>query len=405
MTRLTVTLDAFVSFYKRTSLIARIIVLLLLCTILSSITFLTRSPASPVKQEALPLISLQSPHIDSVDVHVDALGTVTPSQSISLKSQVDGVINRIHFEEGQIIKKGDRLIEIESAPFKAQLMQYEGQLERDLALLHTAKLDLKRYETLLSHDAISNQVYETQKSLVKQYEGVVQSDKALVASARINYNYCFIDAPASGKIGLRHVDAGNFIRAQDTSGFAVINTLDPIAVVFSIPEDTLSKLMIAQTQKNTLEVNIFDRSGGNHLARSRVLRLDNQIDTATGTLKLKGEFSNSQNALFPNQFVAVRLKIDTLNHAILIPSQAVQYSAEGPYVYCFNAQNHTVHQRKVIVGPEKDEHSVILQGLESDDRVVFEGIDKLSEGTKVRLETTASQNHASIPMAPAKSLS
>ncbi len=201
------------------------------------------------------------------------------------------------------------------------------------------------------------------------------------------------------------MDEGNFIRAQDTSNFAVINTLDPIAVVFSIPEDTLSKLMVAQTQKSTLEANIFDRSGGKHLARSSVLRLDNQIDTATGTLKLKGEFSNSQNALFPNQFVTVRLKVDTINHAILIPSQAVQYGVEGTYVYCFNAQNHTVHQRKVIVGSEKDEHSVILQGLESGDRVVFEGIDKLSEGTKVRLEATTAENQASIPMASTKSLS
>lgn len=401
MTRPIIILDAFVSFYKRISMITRVIILLLLCALLVSITFLIHSPSSREQQALSPLISLQSPHIESVDVYVDALGTVTPSQSVSLKSQVDGIINRIHFEEGQIIKKGDRLIEIESAPFKAQLMQYEGQLERDLALLHTAKLDLKRYEVLLKQDAISNQIYETQKSLVKQYEGVVQSDRALVASARINYNYCFIDAPVSGKIGLRYVDAGNFIRAQDTNGFAVINTLDPITVVFSIPEDTLSKLLIAQKQMDALEAIIFDRSGGAQLAHSTILRLDNQIDTATGTLKVKGEFSNSQNTLFPNQFVSVRLKMDTLKQAILIPNQAVQYGVEGTYVYCFNSQKHTVHQRKVIVGPEKDNHVVILQGLENDDLVVFEGIDKLSEGTKVRLEPSVSEKraptHAAIP--------
>lgn len=397
MTRPTMILDPFVSFYKRISPMTRILTLILLCALLVSVTFFIRSPSSREKQTLSPLVSIRSPHKDTVDVYLDALGTVTPSQSVRLKSQVDGVINRIHFEEGQIIEKGDRLVEIESAPFKAQLMQYEGQLERDLALLQTAKLDLKRYEVLLKQDAISNQIYETQKSLVKQYEGVVQSDKALVANARINYNYCFIDAPVSGKIGLRYVDAGNFIRAQDTNEFAVINTLDPITVVFSMPEDTLSKILFAQKQKGTLEAIIYDRSDGIQLAHSTILRLDNQIDTATGTLKLKGEFSNSQNTLFPNQFVSVRLKVDTLKQAILIPNQAVQYGVEGTYVYCFNPLSHTVHQRKVTVGPEKDNHIVILKGIAHDDLVVFEGIDKLSEGTKVRLEPLHPEKHAQPP--------
>ncbi|MGN6671051.1 MAG: efflux RND transporter periplasmic adaptor subunit [Candidatus Nucleicultricaceae bacterium] len=369
--------------------------IVLLALIVLTIGFAPRGKNK--KETPNPLVAITHPMRESVDVFLDALGTVSAGQSITLKNQVDGILTKIYFKEGQFVKEGDALFEIEPAPFQAQLQQYEGQLLKDKALLETARLDLKRYETLLKQDSISKQVYDTQKSLVKQYEGTVQADQALVDQAKINYNYCFIKAPASGYIGLQTVDAGNFVRSQDTTGLAIINKVDPISVLFSLPEDQLPRVLEKHQNGLSLEVLAYDRTEGTRLATTKTIVIDNQIDPTTGTIKLKGHFENSGQKLFPNQFVAIRLKVDTLHQALTVPTQAIQYSVDGTYIYCYNQNQGQVSKRFVKIGPQKGASTVVLSGVTPEDAIITEGIDKLKESDKVSVApaTTAQSPNTS----------
>ena len=344
------------------------------------------------KEKQDPLVALSQPTLETVDVFLDSLGTVSAGQSITLKNQVDGILTKIHFKEGQFVKKGDLLLEIDSAPFKAQLKQYEGQLIKDKALLETAKLDLKRYEMLLKQNSVSKQIFDTQKSLVKQYEGTVQADQALVDQAKINHDYCFIKAPSDGYMGLQNVDPGNYVRSQDTTSLAILNNVDPISVSFSLPEEQLPRVLEKQQKGSQLEIFAYDRSEGKRLATTKSVVIDNQIDPTTGTIKLKGSFENGRQNLFPNQFVAIRLRVDTLHKALTIPTQAIQYGTDGTYVYCYDKNHNQVFRRLVQVGPQKGTLSVIIAGLKFEDTVVTEGIDKIKDGDKVSI---ASSNNES----------
>ena len=319
-----------------------------------------------------------------VKVTYDALGAVTPLATITVKSRVNGQLMRIGFQEGQIVHQGDFLAEIDPRPFEAALKQAEGALLRDQALLEEARLDQKRYERLVAQDSIAQQQFDAQKALVHQYEGTVEIDQGVVDNARVNLLYTRITAPVTGRVGLRLVDPGNYVQTSDAGGVVVITQIDPISVIFSVPEDNEPQIMARVMSGATLEVTAFDRSGTALLATGKVSTLDNQIDPVTGTVKLRALFDNKDLRLFPSQFVNARLLIDTLHDAVVVPSAAILRGAPGTYVYLINPDK-TVSVRVVTVGPSQDERQAIITGLEPGAAVVVDGSDKLHEGAKVTL--------------------
>ena len=319
-----------------------------------------------------------------VKVTYDALGAVTPLATITVKTQINGQLMRIGFQEGQIVHQGDFLAEIDPRPFEAALKQAQGALARDEALLEEARIDLKRYETLVAQDSIAQQQYDTQKALVHQYEGTVRIDQGVVDTARVNLLYTHITAPVTGRVGLRLVDPGNYVQTSDAGGVVVITQIDPISVIFSVPEDNEPQIMARMLSGAMLEVTAFDRSGTTLLATGKVSTIDNQIDPGTGTVKLRALFDNKELKLFPSQFVNARLLIDTLHDAIVVPSSAILRGAPGTYVYVVNPDK-TVTVRVVTVGPSQGERQAIIAGLEPGESVVIDGSDKLREGAKVTL--------------------
>lgn len=323
-----------------------------------------------------------------VKVTYDALGAVTPLATITVKSRVNGQLMRIGFQEGQIVHQGDFLAEIDPRPFEAALKQAEGALVRDQALLEEARLDQKRYERLVAQDSIAQQQFDAQKALVHQYEGTVEVDQGVVDNARVNLLYTRITAPVTGRVGLRLVDPGNYVQTTDASGVVVITQIDPISVIFSVPEDNEPQIMARMMSGATLEVTAFDRSGTTLLATGKVSTLDNQIDPVTGTVKLRALFDNKDLKLFPSQFVNARLLIDTLHDAVVVPSAAILRGAPGTYVYLIKPDK-TVSVRVVTVGPSQGERQAIITGLEPGAAVVIDGSDKLHEGAKVTLPEDA----------------
>lgn len=319
-------------------------------------------------------------------VYLTGLGTVTALKTVTVRSRVDGELIRVAFKEGQMVNAGDLLAEIDPRAFQIQLMQAEGQLLRDEALLKNAETDLVRYNILLEEDSIATQQTVTQQSLVKQYKGTVEMDRGLVANAKLQLSYARITAPITGRLGLRLVDQGNIVRASDTNGLAVITQIQPITVVFTLPEDDLQSVMKQFHSNQGLAIEAYDRKGNVRLAHGQLLAVDNQIDTNTGTVKLKGLFANEDNALFSNQFVNIRLHMDTLHSVTIIPSAAIQRGAIGPFVYVVK-EDHTVSVRPLTLGPAEDERVAVLNGLQPDERVVVDGADKLREGMKVKLIT------------------
>jgi multidrug efflux system membrane fusion protein len=317
-----------------------------------------------------------------IDVVINALGTVTARITTTVKPRVDGQLIRIHFNEGQQTRKGQVLAEIDPRTFQAQLDQARGQLMRDQALLASARTDLKRYTDLLAKDSIASQQVSDQAALVKQYEGTVKADQAQVDSDKLQLDFTRITAPVSGRLGLRQVDVGNMIHASDASGLVVITQTQPIDVVFSIPSDQLDSVTSRFNHGTTLHVDAYDRSGTNKLASGRLLAIDNQIDPATGTVKLKAEFGNVDNALFPNQFVNASLRVETLHDATLIPSAAIQRGTMGTFVYVVDADKH-VSIRPVTTGPTSGETVAISKGLSPGETVVIDGTDKLRDGSTV----------------------
>ena len=348
--------------------------------------FYGRQPAPPPARPnafaaATPVVAASAVSGD-IDMTLNGLGTVTSLATVTIKSQISGQLVRVAYQEGQMINKGDLVAEIDSRPYELALAQAQGALERDKALLQAAELDLKRYQELAKTNAIPRQQLDTQVSLVAQDKGLVIADQAQIDTQKLNIAYCHIIAPITGRAGLRLVDPGNYVTAGDASGIVVITQLQPISVVFTVAEDNVPQIARRLRAGATLPVTAFDRSGVVKLATGVLKTLDNQIDTTTGTLKLRAQFANEDDGLFPNQFVNVQLLVDTLHDATVVPTSAIQRGAPGTFVYLVNADN-TVTVKPVTLGPASAERIAIQSGLSPGDRVVVDGADKLRNGAKV----------------------
>ncbi|MBC8723102.1 MdtA/MuxA family multidrug efflux RND transporter periplasmic adaptor subunit [Paraburkholderia sp. 31.1] len=317
-------------------------------------------------------------------VVLTALGTVTPLATVTVLPQLSGVLQDVYFKEGQMVKKGDVLAQIDPRPYEISLRNAEGTLVRDEALLATARLDLKRYQTLLAQDSIASQQVDTQASLVRQYEGTVKSDQANIDSFKLDLVYARITAPVSGRVGLRQVDPGNYVTSGLTNGIVVITQLDPISVVFTTSEDNLQQIIQHTQNGESLSATAYDRSNTHPLEVGSLKTMDNQIDTTTGTIKLRAIFKNKDNGLFPNQFVNTRLLVDTIRNAVIVPTSAVLNGSMGTFVYVVKPDN-TVTVRQVKVGPVDGERTSIQSGLAVGERVVIDGSDRLREGAKITI--------------------
>lgn len=316
-------------------------------------------------------------------VYIDALGTVTPISTVNIFSQVSGQIFAVHYREGQIVHKGDPLIDIDPRPYQAQLQQAEGLLDHDKGVLKQVEIDLARYKEAFASHAVAKQVLDDQEQAVVQDQGAVKYDLGQVAYAEVQLGYCHITAPASGRVGLRLVDTGNTVFAGSSNTLAVITELQPITVVFNVAEDHLVEVQTQLRQRKRLSVEAFDRSAQTRLATGTLLTLDNQIDTSTGTVRFRGEFGNPDLTLFPNEFVNARLLVKTLQNSVLIPNAAIQRN--GTQAFTFVVHNHTVAVRN-ITEQTTDGKSTAVVGLQPGEMVALSGFDKLEEGTPVTVE-------------------
>ena len=332
----------------------------------------------------VPVVAVPATTAD-VAVQLDALGSVTPVATATVRSRVDGQLMKLLFKEGQVVREGDPLAEIDPRPAQVQLATAEGQLAKDQSLLKNAQLDLERYRTLFQQDSIARQQLDTQEALVRQYEATLKVDQAAIESARLQLVYCRITAPIGGRLGLRQVDLGNIVRAGDANGLVVITQLQPITVVFSIPEDSLPPVMKKLKAGDKLAVSAFDRAGKTQLAAGTLITVDNQIDPATGTVKLRAQFANDDLQLFPNQFVNVRLLVDTRAGATVIPAAAVQRGTPGTFAYVVDADSKAVSVRKLRLGPAQGDLVAVEEGLAPGTLVVVDGADRLREGAVVEM--------------------
>ncbi|WP_292976448.1 MdtA/MuxA family multidrug efflux RND transporter periplasmic adaptor subunit [Pantoea sp. UBA4549] len=349
-------------------------------------------PATPVQAAAAVL--------QSVPYYLNGLGTVTAANTVTVRSRVEGQLMALHFTEGEQVAAGTLLAEIDPRPYQVALTQAQGQLARDQATLANARRDLSRYEKLAKTSLVSQQDLDTQRALVSETLGTLKADEGNVASAQLNLTYSRITAPIAGRVGLRKVDTGNYISAGDTDGLVVITQTHPIDVVFSVAESNISQILKAQKSGQPLVVEAWDRSNTTLLTQGTLLSLDNQIDTTTGTIKLKARFSNEDDTLFPNQFVNARLKADTLQNAVTIPTAALQMSNEGHFVWVVNSEN-KVSKKRVTAGLQDSQKVVISAGLEAGERVITDGIDRLTDGATVDVvapQSTATETtHAAQP--------
>ena len=324
--------------------------------------------------------------VGSGDFHIElkALGTVTALNTVNVRSRVDGELVKVFFEEGQLVEAGDLLAQIDPRPYQVALQQAEGTLAQNQAQLKNAEIDLARYQGLYAEDSIAKQTLDTQQALVGQYRGTVKSNQAAVAEARLNLDFTRIRAPISGRLGLRQVDLGNLVRSSDTTPLVVITQVEPIAVNFTLPEKDLPPVLARVRDNQKLRVEAWDRGEQQRLAEGELHSLDNQIDVATGTVKLKARFTNAGEQLFPNQFVNVRLRVETRQQATLIPSAAVQFGARGTFVFVLG-EGDKVQIRDVRIAASDGATSLVEEGVKVGERLVLEGIDKLKDGSQVQV--------------------
>jgi multidrug efflux system membrane fusion protein len=343
------------------------------------------------KDKVVPVVTATACQADMA-LYLNGLGTVTAFKTVTVKSRVEGELVEVAFSEGQMVQEGDLLARIDPRPFDVQLAQAEGALARDEAALNVNKLSLKRYKDLLPSKALTPQQIDEQVALVQQSEAAIQTDQAMIDNARLQLTYARIVAPISGRIGLRLVDKGNIIRANDPTGLAVITQLQPIALVFTIPQDSINRVQQKFNRGDPLAVEAYDREIKTRLATGKLLAIDNQVDSTTGTVRLKAVFENEDNMLFPNQFVNARLLVDVARDAVIVPAAAVRQGPDSTFVYVVTSKRddetgeavELVELRKVVVGPTEGDQTAIQKGLAPGEVVVTDGIDKLQSGDKVK---------------------
>ncbi|WP_338832038.1 MdtA/MuxA family multidrug efflux RND transporter periplasmic adaptor subunit [Bradyrhizobium sp. 27S5] len=372
---------------RRTSRGRGILTGCLVLAVLAGIVWWTRQQSPPQQagggRNAAPMsIVPETVGKGDIGVSLNALGTVTSLATVTIRSQISGYLMKIDFKEGDEVKKGDLIAEIDSRPYEATLAQAKGTLARDEAQLKGAQVDLTRYQNLATQNAVPHQTLDTQVALVAQYQGTVEADRASVKSAEVNLQYCHIVSPINGRVGLRQVDLGNYVTPGDTNGLVVITQLEPISVLFTLPEDNLQAVAKRLKEGAKLPTAAYDRSGANKLAEGSLQTFDSQIDATTGTIKLRAQFENDKRTLYPNQFVNIRLLLDTHKDATTMPTAGIQRGVPGTFVYLVNADS-TVSVRPVKLGVTDGDRVEVLTGLVPGDHIVIDGADKLREGAKV----------------------